>query len=41
MFMSYVRNAQNMQVNTLYWLTTQYPVISINPEKWMNYSKSY
>ena len=41
MFMSYVKNAQNMQINTLYWLTTQYPVISINPEKWMNYSKNY
>ena len=25
----------------VYWLTTQYPKISINPEKWMNSSKSY
>ena len=26
---------------TVYWLTTQYPQISIKPEKWMNSSESY
>ena len=26
---------------TVYWLTTQYPQISIKSEKWMNSSKNY
>ena len=25
----------------MYWLTTQYPQVSINPEKWMSSSRSY